>query len=83
MRRRAIFAFYRSGSEKHCNDPRVKGISSFLKTRSEGIFADKGDVIKILSTIKRYDFKGNHNVLLKTDFFIIEDYLEGPNIVDI
>ena len=37
----------------------------------------------ILSTIKRYDFKNNHNVLLKTDFFIIEDYLEGPNIVDI
>ena len=37
----------------------------------------------ILSTIKRYDFKSNHNVLLKTDFFIIDDYLEGPNIVDI
>ena len=37
----------------------------------------------ILSTIKRYDFKGNHNVLLKTDFFIIDDYLASPNIVDI
>ena len=55
----------------------------FLKTQTEGFFADKGDVFKTLSAIKRYGFKGNHNVLVKTDYFIIDDYLAGPNIVDI
>ena len=49
----------------------------------EGIFADKGDVIKTLRAIERYGFKSNHNVLVKTHDFIIDVHLAGPNIVDI
>ena len=49
----------------------------------EGIFANKGYVFKILSASKRYGFRNNHDVLVKTDCFIIDDYFTSPNIVDI
>ena len=55
----------------------------FIKMQWEGIFADKGDVIKTLRAIERYGFKSNHNVLVKTHDFIIGAHLAGPNIVDI
>ena len=55
----------------------------FLKTRTEGVLVDKGDVFQILSAMKRYDFKSDCNVLVRSDYFIVDDCLEGPAIVDI
>ena len=33
--------------------------------------------------MKKYGLKNNHDVLVKIDCFIIDDYLASPNIVDI
>ena len=51
--------------------------------QSEGTFADKGDVFKTLCAKQRYGCKSNHNVLVNTDYFIINAHLAVPNIVDI